>query len=48
MSSGQRFKKYPQNKTIIRDGQIVRIRKDGSIKSVLGPYEPNSKKGKKK
>lgn len=48
MSSGQRIKKYPQNKTVIRNGEIVRIRKDGSVKSVLGPYEPNHKKGNNK
>jgi hypothetical protein len=38
--------KIPFNKTIIRDGRIVRIRKDGSIKADLGPYKPNHKKVK--
>lgn len=45
MSSGQRKKKHPFNDTIIRDGMIVRIRKDGSIKSILGEYTPNHNKG---
>lgn len=48
MSSGQRRKKYPYNRTIILDGQIVRVRKDGSVKAVLGPYEVNHKKKVKK
>jgi hypothetical protein len=48
MSSGQRKRKHPHNKTIIMDGQIVRIRKDGRVMSVLGPYEVNHKKSNKK
>ncbi len=34
--------KHPFNKTVIKDGRIVVIRKDGRIKADLGPY------GKKK
>lgn len=30
--------KIPFNPTIIKDGRIVRIRKDGTIKADLGPY----------
>ena len=26
------------NKTVIKNGRIVRIRKDGAIKADLGPY----------
>lgn len=36
--------KHPFNKTIIRDGRIVRIRKDGSIKADLGPYKQSPAK----
>ena len=36
--------KIPFNKTIIRDGRIIRIRKDGSIKADLGPYTTKKKK----
>jgi hypothetical protein len=38
--------KIPFNKTIIKDGRIVRIRKDGTVKADLGPY--NTKKIKAK
>jgi hypothetical protein len=38
--------KIPFNKTIIRDGRIVRIRKDGSVKADLGPYNVKHKKVK--
>jgi len=34
--------KHPFNKTVIKNGRIVVIRKDGRIKADLGPY------GKKK
>ena len=30
--------KIPFNKTIIKDGRIIRLRKDGTIKADLGPY----------
>lgn len=29
----------PFNDTQIKDGQIVKIRKDGTIKAIIGPYE---------
>jgi hypothetical protein len=38
--------KIPFNKTIIRDGRIVRIRKDGAIKADLGPYKAKPAKAK--
>ena len=44
MSSGQRQKKYPQNKTVIKNGRIVRVDKNNIIKSDLGPYIVNHKK----
>jgi hypothetical protein len=28
------------NDTQIKDGMIVKIRKDGTIKAIVGPYEP--------
>lgn len=37
MSSGQRMIKRPFNKTQIKNGRIVRVRKDGTIKADLGP-----------
>ena len=30
--------KIPFNKTIIKNGRIIRLRKDGTIKADLGPY----------
>ena len=38
--------KIPFNPTVIKNGRIVRIRKDGSIKADLGPYKRKSKKAK--
>ena len=35
--------KIPFNPTVIKDGRIVRIRKDGSIKADLGPYVTKKK-----
>jgi hypothetical protein len=43
MSSGQYTRRLPMNKTIIRDGKIVRLNKDGSVRSVLGKYPPEKK-----
>jgi hypothetical protein len=40
MSSGQRRRKHPFNKTVIKDGYIVHLRKDGSIKHIGDKYEP--------
>jgi hypothetical protein len=37
--------KHPFNDTIIRDGWIVKIRKDGRIKAKIERYLPNHKKG---
>lgn len=36
--------KIPFNKTIIKNGRIIRLRKDGTIKADLGPYKTKSKK----
>lgn len=32
------------NHTQIKDGRIVRLRKDGTVKADLGPYEANHPK----
>lgn len=36
--------KIPFNPTVIKNGRIVRVRKDGTVKADLGPYKPKSKK----
>jgi hypothetical protein len=36
--------KMPFNDTVIKNGRIVKLRKDGSIKSDLGPYYARHKK----
>lgn len=46
MSSGQYKPHYPSSRTQIKNGRIVRLRKDGTIKADLGPY-PKNKKDKK-
>ena len=38
--------KIPFNKTIIKNGRIARVRKDGTVKADLGPYKVNHKKDK--
>jgi hypothetical protein len=38
--------KIPFNKTVIKNGRIVRLRKDGTVKADLGPYKVNHKKAK--
>lgn len=43
MSSGQWKRHDGFNKTQIRDGWIVRLRKDGSIKAKLEPWIPGVK-----
>ncbi len=43
-SSASFFKNYAFNPLQIKDGRIVRIRKDGTVKADLGPY-PKIKKG---
>lgn len=48
MSSGQRRASYPFNDTQIKNGRIVRLRKDGTIKVDLGPYPKETGKEKEK
>lgn len=43
MSSGKYKRHDSFNNTIIKDGKIVRIRKDGSIRSILDDYKPKHK-----
>ncbi len=43
MSSGKFKRKDSFNNTVIKDGKIVRIRKDGTVKAVLGDYKPKHK-----
>lgn len=43
MSSGQYKRRESFNKTVIKDGKVVRLRKDGSIKAILDEYKPNHK-----
>ena len=38
--------KIPFNQTIIKNGRIIRIRKDGTVKADLGPYKAKHKKAK--
>jgi len=38
MSSGKLKVHRPFNKTQIKEGRIVRLRKDGTVKADLGPY----------
>jgi hypothetical protein len=40
--------KIPFNSTVIKNGKIVRIRKDGNIKAVLGDYKTKHRKQLKK
>lgn len=48
-SSGKYKTKHPFNPIQIKDGMIVRLRKDGSVKAVLGKYgEYNKDKQDKK
>jgi hypothetical protein len=35
--------KIPFNKTVIKNGRIVRVRKDGSVKADLGPHKTKVK-----
>jgi len=35
--------KIPFNKTIIKNGRIIRLRKDGTVKADLGEYKPKNK-----
>ncbi len=43
-SSGSYYKDHGFNPLQIKNGRIVRIRKDGTVKADLGPY-PKIKKG---
>jgi len=43
-SSGSYFKDHGFNPLQIKDGRIVRLRKDGRIKADLGPYKPGKDK----
>jgi hypothetical protein len=43
-SSGSYFKDHGFNPLQIKDGRIVRLRKNGTVKADLGPY-PKIKKG---
>lgn len=46
MSSGQYKKSHPFNPVQIKDGMVVRLRKDGTVKAVLGKYGEYGKKSK--
>ncbi len=46
MSSGKYKVHRGFNPIQIKDGMIVRLRKDGTIKAILGKYGEYSKKGK--
>ena len=43
-SSASFFKNHAFNPLQIKNGRIVRLRKDGSVKADLGPYKPKHKK----
>ena len=49
MSSVQRRASHPFNPTQIKNGRIVRLRKDGTVKADLGPWpkDKNEKENKK-
>lgn len=44
MSSGSLKVKRKFNKTQIKNGRIVRLRKDGTVKADLGPYPKEKSK----
>lgn len=46
MSSGQYKKSHKFNPIQIKDGMVVRLRKDGTVKAVLGKYGEYGKKSK--
>ena len=46
MSSGQYKRKESFNPIQIKDGMIVRLRKDGTIKAILGKYGEYKKNAK--
>jgi hypothetical protein len=43
-SSGSYFKNSAFNSVQIKDGKIVRLRKDGTTKAEIGLYNPKHKK----
>ena len=43
-SSGSYYSSHGFNPMQIKNGRIVRLRKDGSIKADLGPYKPRHSK----
>ena len=43
-SSGSYFKNHGFNPMQIKDGRIVRLRKDGTVKADLGPYKTKQKR----
>jgi hypothetical protein len=47
MSSGKYKTKHPFNAVQIKNGMIVRLRKDGTVKAVLGKYGEYKKDVKK-
>ena len=44
MSSGQYKRRLPKSRTVIKDGKIVRLRKDGRIQSVIDVWPPKKDK----
>lgn len=46
MSSGQYKSHHGFNSVQIKDGMIVRLRKDGTIKAILGKYGEKKVKNK--
>lgn len=46
-SSGKYRSKHPFNPIQIKDGMIVRLRKDGTVKAILGKYGEYKGKGNK-
>jgi len=43
MSSGQYKRRESFNSTVIKNGKIVRLRKDGRVKAILDEYKPKHK-----
>ena len=46
-SSGKHKTKHPFNPIQIKNGMIVRLNKDGTVKSILGKYGEKKEDGKK-
>ncbi len=40
----KKIRKYPFNNTQIKDGKIVRLNKNGTLRAVLDDYKVNHKK----